>query len=233
MKDPREFYDRQYAQMEGDETKVLDHAAYRFLLPFAKTRTDVACQMLGEMRFGNVADLGCGACEMAVRKLENFEHYTGYDISFYQTSQTPEAIRNHPKITIQYLNLDQPLPCPDHSFDLVLTLSVIEYVFDPIAFIREISRILKPGGTLLIQTENIAFLIRRLQLLFGQLPTYNSASGWQGGYLHHFTYPTLKKLLQRESFSIEAMQCSGLAPSCRRLWPNLLAADMFFLCRKK
>jgi ubiquinone/menaquinone biosynthesis C-methylase UbiE len=42
------------------------------------------------------------------------------------------------------------IPVPDMSYDVILCTEVIEHVPDPISAIKEISRILKPGGTLLI-----------------------------------------------------------------------------------
>ncbi len=227
-----DYYDKQFQSMQGDERNVLDHRFYRHFLPFAKTRTQVALEMLGSDKFENVAEFGCGSCQIASHKIDQFGRYTGFDISPYQVSLAPESVRSHPKVSLVQQDLNQPVPCPDGAFDLVISLSVIQYVFDPVKFIREIRRVLKKGGTLLLQTENIAFALRRLQLCLGQLPTYNSAPGWQGGYLHHFTFPTLKKLMADEGFQLQRFRCSGLFPALRIWWPNFLAPDMLFLCHK-
>ncbi len=40
------------------------------------------------------------------------------------------------------------LPFPDRSFDLVCAFDVVEHVADDLAVFRELSRVLKPGGTL-------------------------------------------------------------------------------------
>lgn len=42
------------------------------------------------------------------------------------------------------------LPFPDQSFDLILATDVIEHVDDDIAALREVRRILKPGGRVLV-----------------------------------------------------------------------------------
>ncbi len=46
------------------------------------------------------------------------------------------------------LGVGEELPFRDNSFDAVLTLAVLEHVKDPFKCARELSRVLKPGGTL-------------------------------------------------------------------------------------
>src|SRR5262249_42889376 len=43
------------------------------------------------------------------------------------------------------------LPAEDGSFDFVMSWSAFEHILDPVAVLREIRRILKPGGGLFIQ----------------------------------------------------------------------------------
>jgi SAM-dependent methyltransferase len=46
------------------------------------------------------------------------------------------------------------LPLPDASFDLVVLNQVIEHVLDPAAVVRELARVVAPGGRLLVSTPN-------------------------------------------------------------------------------
>jgi len=46
------------------------------------------------------------------------------------------------------------LPFPDDSFDAVVMIEVIEHVVDKERLFREINRVLKPGGKLLVTTPN-------------------------------------------------------------------------------
>lgn len=54
-----------------------------------------------------------------------------------------------------------PFPFGDNSFDSIITFQVIEHVKEDEAFIREIHRVLKPGGTALITTPNIKMTLSR------------------------------------------------------------------------
>ena len=51
----------------------------------------------------------------------------------------------------------QHLPFPDASFNFVLCNSVVEHIPDDVAAIREMARVLKPGGTLLMSTPSVYF----------------------------------------------------------------------------
>ena len=50
-------------------------------------------------------------------------------------------------------NLER-LPLADREFDLVVSIQVLEHLLDPAAGVNELSRVLRPGGTLLLSTDN-------------------------------------------------------------------------------
>jgi SAM-dependent methyltransferase len=52
------------------------------------------------------------------------------------------------------LGPDGSLPYPDHSFDALVSMDVIEHVPEPLAWVREALRVLKPNGLLFLTTPN-------------------------------------------------------------------------------
>lgn len=93
---------------------------------------------------------------------------------------------------VDIVNLNhEPLPYPDATFDLVTATEVIEHLEDFRQVVREIHRVLKPGGVCILSTPNILNLNSRLRFLwfgfwnlFGPLPVKHSALYSTGGHIN-------------------------------------------------
>jgi SAM-dependent methyltransferase len=103
------------------------------------------------------APLGPGAMALHLRTAGYF--VTGLDIDVTQSANLP------PSIARMACDLNAPLPLHDASFDLVTSLEGIEHVENHFLLLRELSRVLKPGGHLIISTPNICNLEERLNFL--------------------------------------------------------------------
>jgi SAM-dependent methyltransferase len=67
----------------------------------------------------------------------------------------------------------QALPFPDASFDMVLSHAVIEHVADAARYMRELARVLKPGGTMYLSTAPyLSFAGAHLPRLVVPLPLH-------------------------------------------------------------
>ncbi|MEZ5385668.1 MAG: class I SAM-dependent methyltransferase [Prosthecobacter sp.] len=94
------------------------------------------------------------------------------------------------KVDIANLN-HEPLPYADATFDVVTATEVIEHLEDFRRVVREIHRVLKPGGVCILSTPNILNLNSRLRFLtfgfwnlFGPLPVKHSALYSTGGHIN-------------------------------------------------
>lgn len=64
------------------------------------------------------------------------------------------------------VNMEQPFPFENAVFDVVICLEGIEHVVEPHSLIKEICRVLKPGGGGILSMPNIQSLYSRLEFLF-------------------------------------------------------------------
>ena len=98
--------------------------------------------------------------------------------------------RSGQKVDIVNLNEDR-LPYPDNHFDVVTLTEVIEHIEHDRDVLREIYRVTKPGGLVVVTTPNILNLNSRLRFLwfgfwnlFGPLPVKHGALYSTGGHIN-------------------------------------------------
>ncbi len=98
------------------------------------------------------------------------------------------------------------LPFRTASFDAVTLWDVLEHLSDPAAALREIARVLVPGGRLLLTTGDVGSLVARLSGPRWHLYTLPE-------HLFFFSRRSLCLLLDAEGFEIERMRAeSSLYP---------------------
>ena len=187
--------------------------------------------------FNRTLDIGCSAGDFLVpiRRASN-ESY-GIDIASFPGAWN--VLEEKYSIKCQQFNIDKgQLPFKDNIFSAITMVMVLEHVFDVEHSVKEISRVLEPKGIAIIQVPNIAYLKRRIQLLFGKFPITADTSdpsfekSWDGQHLHNFTLASLQTLFSRNNLIIEDCRCFGRFAKIRSLWPSLLGGDLTILARR-
>jgi len=79
----------------------------------------------------------------------------GIDVYGCDISKVSEIACKKENIPFKYVDLENgKLPYRSETFDVVYSKSVIEHMLDPLSFVTESFRVLKPGGILLILTPD-------------------------------------------------------------------------------
>lgn len=97
-----------------------------------------------------LGDFGCGYDARFVRTvLDDVESAVLVDVSL-----APDLV-SHPRVTaIEGLLPDATSEIPDGSLDVVLCVSVLEHLADPLPTLRHARRVLAPGGTCLVNVPS-------------------------------------------------------------------------------
>lgn len=113
------------------------------------------------------------------------------------------------KLDYFHFNIEEDFPYPfeSSSFDVVLFCEIIEHLLmDPVKVLREIKRILKPSGRLILTTPNVARLENVSKILAGDnIYDPYSAYGAYGRHNREFNKHELNKLLNYVGFDIQEM----------------------------
>jgi SAM-dependent methyltransferase len=165
---------------------------------------------LGLPRGARVLDAPCGGAAALTRSLiERGYEALGADID-------PEAESRLGK-SFAKVNLDASLPWPAQNFDAVISTEGIEHLENHYLFLREIGRILKPGGLLILTTPNITALRSRVRFFgsgfFGRdSRPLNEAARHP---LHHIglaTFPELRYELHMSGFQLMEVRHTHIKP---------------------
>lgn len=92
-----------------------------------------------------------------------------------------------------------------HAFDVIIAGDIIEHIFDTDAFLSTIYQLLKPSGSLLLTTPNLASLGRRIMLLGGINPfiefsTQLPSISFNVGHVRYYTRKNLEEQLKFHGF---------------------------------
>ncbi len=96
-------------------------------------------------------DLGCDDGDWTSQVAASAKAKKTYGIELIEERA---ALARSKSIEVVISDLGQRLPMDDNSFDLVHANQVIEHVADVDLFASEIFRVLKPGGHVVVSTEN-------------------------------------------------------------------------------
>jgi SAM-dependent methyltransferase len=165
-----------------------------------RTRHRITLDYLRTARPGagcSVLDIGCGSS----RIIQDLPHAVGMDILLPKLRFLRTRGHRHLAQASAFA-----LPFPDETFDAVICSEVIEHVPDTPPLFEEMTRVLRPGGTLVLGTPDYG---RRLwwilEWLYGKI--------LPGAYAHehitHFSQASLAARLRALGYTIHDLRYVG------------------------
>jgi len=187
-----------------------------------KIRINKLLKLIGTNK--KVLDIGCGDGFISELILKNNNDVYGIEIA-------EDAIKKARNKGITIYDLDLNLDWCNNlqeKFDVVFAGEIIEHVFDTDKFLKNIHRVLKKDGYIVLSTPNVASLGRRILLLLGKNPLIETtARSYDAGHIRYFTYKTLKKLLEENNFKMKYFTSDCINFNANGLIKSKLGAIFF------
>jgi len=171
---------------------------------------DVLRMVLAERSPGKILDVPAG-----IGVLSSFLREHGYDVHCADIDPGNFATQGFP---FEIVNLNRGLPYPDASFQAAVCANGLHRLWNPGQAIRELYRILTPGGSLFITVNNYASIQKRIRFLFtGSITkTINSGEFCQttgdpeANFRNCFLFPQLANMLEAAGFQIADTRASSI-----------------------
>lgn len=146
-----------------------------------------------------VLDIGCGDGTIDVYLQNNLGvKVVGIDISKGAVEKAKQK-----GVEAKVASAEEKLPFKNHEFDAVFWGDNIEHLIDPEFTGREIKRVLKPGGKLILSTPNYGYWRYRLYfLLHGGLADteWTGLKPWSWSHLRFFNKELMEEFVKTVGF---------------------------------
>ncbi|MFL6144091.1 MAG: glycosyltransferase [Labedaea sp.] len=163
----------------------------------------VILEMLAGTQSAKVLDIGCSGGQLAERVRAAGHHVTGVDYL-----DIP-GVRERTDVFVQ-ADLSRGIPTEIGSgFDIVIAGDIIEHLPRPAQTLREILRLLRPGGELLLSVPNFGHWYPRSRVVLGMFG-YDRRGILDDTHLRFFTRSTLHRMVKACGFDVVEERATGL-----------------------
>ncbi|MDQ7908851.1 bifunctional glycosyltransferase/class I SAM-dependent methyltransferase [Phytohabitans sp. ZYX-F-186] len=159
--------------------------------------------MLASAPPSRVLDVGCSGGRLAEFVRAAGHHVTGID--YIEVPSVRERTDAFHQVDLQY-GIPEEVGT---GFDVVIAGDIIEHVARPGAALREMRRVLRPGGQILLSVPNFGHWYPRTRTTLGMFG-YDRRGILDDTHLRFFTRSTLRRLVRQSGLDILEERTTGL-----------------------
>lgn len=156
-----------------------------------------------------IFELGCGNGAVAEVLTRHGYQLTGVDVSVQGVEQ---AQRRHPHLMLQLGSAYDCLANTYGRFPVVISLEVVEHLYDPRAFARNLFNLVESRGTAIVSTPYHGYWKNLAMALTGRMDQHFTAL-WDHGHIKFWSMATLRQLLQEAGFRSITFRRVGRVPA--------------------
>ncbi|MCD4652574.1 class I SAM-dependent methyltransferase [bacterium] len=140
-------------------------------------------------------DLGCAKGTISYFLKNEGGIWFHEDLDFVNVKATHDLIKTRTVVIPP-----TAIPHPDDTFDVIVSLDILEHIHEDRMFAMEMIRVLKPGGILILSTPTTGplYLVNHLKNLVGLTPDQ------YGHVVEGYTLPQLKTMLVSSGLNVES-----------------------------
>jgi ubiquinone/menaquinone biosynthesis C-methylase UbiE len=187
----------------------------------------------------NVLECGCGPGDILALLAPLHCKLTGVDINHHYLNLAAKKI---PRATLIEGNLER-LPFPDASFNIVFAVGVYGYLKDDHIAAREIARVTKEGGFVLITVQNYImlhllldpyYIFKFFKKLIG-LNKQPSNTEFTNRILRRYTLTQIRNIFKKDDFQEIRSMTTSYGPLrfwCKEIFPLSMSIRISEIIRK-
>jgi 2-polyprenyl-6-hydroxyphenyl methylase/3-demethylubiquinone-9 3-methyltransferase len=225
----RARYDSDHWSREEDESKALDQYLRLGELVFNRTAITLIDSMTGDVSGRKILDYGGGVGIMSIPYAKSGASVVLVDAEanalrtarFYARREgVAEKIR-----IVQSESL--PATLKSERFDIILAKDIIEHVQEDQQFLDGLYQCQRPGGFLVLSTQNSRSLNYLLEGSYQKYWRHNTGwCGWDQTHLRFYTSSLLARMLKSSGYEVERWASVYLVPYNILSWLFLLKVNI-------
>lgn len=163
----------------------------------------LTCEMRSTYR---ILEIGSGK-----GRLLNHYYKQGYDICGIEINSKTisESRQSYGKLPLQKVS-STLLPFDDDTFNVIVSMDVFEHIPDSDQHLKEVWRVLKPGGCYLLQTPN-----KWTNMIFETI-RWKSLTKWRTDHCSLHSFGQIKRRFRKHGFKVEFFNVPIVTPFFKR-----------------
>ena len=185
LNEDKKFYDENLQSKNINDVGSIKRARKK-MMPDNMRRYQFITKIIPKK--SRVLEIGSGhGFFLEIMKTNGFD-IIGYDISKEQRKKS-KKITNVP---VYDVNMSEKISL-DNKFDIVISFHTLEHIADPITLLKNIKKLLKPKGKILIEVPNSDDFHLKLNKFYKEFY-------WERAHIHYFNPKILKNVIQKSGF---------------------------------